>query len=240
MQIDNSDTLHSSNMKVDRYELQDFDAYVESERQEMLDFIPQNALKILDVGCAMGSFGRRLKNERSVEVWGVEINEHAASTSAEHLDKVLCGAFDEKLDLPKHYFDCITFNDVLEHFIDPYSALVYAKILLNANGKIVASIPNVRYFDNVWRFLIDRDWNYTEHGILDRTHIRFFTQKSIITTFESLGYSIDRIQGIGYLESIHPHRVRKFKLLNTIFLNQMADMRYLQFAVVAAPNDSHE
>lgn len=226
---------HSSNMKIDGYAIQDFDVYIEYERPEMLPFIPQHASKVLDVGCALGSFGQRLKIERSVEVWGVEINEHAASTARKCLDKVLCGSFDENLDIPKHHFDCIIFNDVLEHFVDPYSALVYAKDLLNDGGKIVASIPNVRYFDNVWKFLIDKDWQYTKNGILDRTHLRFFTQKSIIATFENLGYSIDCIEGIGGLETVSRRRSIQFSLLNSIFLNQIADMRYLQFAVVASP-----
>jgi 2-polyprenyl-3-methyl-5-hydroxy-6-metoxy-1,4-benzoquinol methylase len=211
------------------------DNYFEQERPEMLGFIPSGAVTILDVGCAMGGFGHRLKRERSAEVWGVEVNKYASSIATKHLDKVFCGTFDRNLDLPKNMFDCIIFNDVLEHFVDPYDALTYAKDLLNDSGKIVASIPNVRYFDNVWNFLIDKDWEYTEHGILDRTHLRFFTQKSIINTFESLGYSIDCIQGIGKLECCHPHRVKKYNLINTLLMNQIADMRYLQFAIVASP-----
>jgi 2-polyprenyl-3-methyl-5-hydroxy-6-metoxy-1,4-benzoquinol methylase len=232
-----ADPTNSLSLKIDGYERQDFDAYIEYERPEMLDFIPKNTSKMLDVGCALGSFGKRLKAERSIEVWGVEINEHAASVASQCLDKVLCGAFDDRLDLPKHYFDCITFNDVLEHFVDPYSALIYAKNLLAKDGKIVASIPNVRYFDNMWKLLVEKDWEYTEHGILDRTHLRFFTQKSIVSTFKSLGYSIDRLQGIGALESGHPHLARKYKILNSILFGRIADMRYLQFAVVASPND---
>jgi 2-polyprenyl-3-methyl-5-hydroxy-6-metoxy-1,4-benzoquinol methylase len=231
---------NTTSMRMDRYESQDFDTYLEHERPEMLRFVPQNASKILDVGCAMGSFGRRLKIERSAEVWGVEINEHAAATATQRLDKVFCGSFDKNLDLPKHKFDCITFNDVLEHFADPYSALIYAKELLNDGGKVVASIPNVRYFDNVWKFLVDRDWQYTDQGILDRTHLRFFTQKSIVSTFEGLGYSIDCIQGIGELEQLHPYRTRKYKFLNRLLMNHISDMRYLQFAVVASPILSSE
>jgi 2-polyprenyl-3-methyl-5-hydroxy-6-metoxy-1,4-benzoquinol methylase len=222
-----TNTSNLPNMRIDQYELQDFDVYMDYERPEMLRFIPQHASKILDVGCAMGSFGRRLKIEYSAEVWGVEINEDAASSASQWLDKVLCGPFDENLDLPKHYFDCIVFNDVLEHFADPYAALDYAKELLNDGGKIVASIPNVRYFDNVWKLLVDKDWDYTQNGILDRTHLRFFTRNSILKTFNTLGYEIELIEGINPLEKEHPHRVRKFRLLNSILLNQIEDMRYI-------------
>jgi 2-polyprenyl-3-methyl-5-hydroxy-6-metoxy-1,4-benzoquinol methylase len=233
-----TNTSNPISMRMDQYDPHDFDIYVEHDRPEMLNFVPQDASKILDVGCAMGYFGRRLKADRAVEVWGVEISEHAALTATKYLDKVLCGAFNQNLDLPKKYFDCIAFNDVLEHFSDPYSALIEAKDLLNDGGKVVASIPNVRYFDNIWKLLVDKDWQYIDQGILDRTHLRFFTKKSIVSTFESLGYTVECIQGIGALEHAHPHRMRKYKWLNRLLMNQISDMRYLQFAVVASPISS--
>ncbi len=216
-----------------KYDSNDFESYFEKERHEMLNYIPQEASIILDVGCAVGSFGQLLKEKRSVEVWGVEINEYAASIAAQKLDKVICGAFDKSLNLPNRKFDCIVFNDVLEHLVDPYSALIYSKELLRDGGTVVASIPNVRYFDNIWKLLVHRDWKYTEHGILDRTHLRFFTRKSILSTFEILEYCVESIEGINPLEKEHPHRVRKFKFLNLLFCNHIEDMRYLQFAVVA-------
>jgi len=221
-----------------KYSAQDFDAYFKKERNEMLHRIPKDASIVLDVGCAVGSFGQILKSERLVEVWGIEISEYAASIAAQKLDKVVCGAFDENLDLPKKSFDCIVFNDVLQHLVDPYSALLYSKTLLKDGGMIVASIPNVRYFDNVWKLLVEKNWEYTQHGILDRTHLRFFTHRSILKTFSDLGYEIKSIEGINPLEKEHPHLVRKFKFLNSILLNQLEDMRYIQFAVVAHPKSS--
>ncbi|NJR40489.1 MAG: class I SAM-dependent methyltransferase [Leptolyngbyaceae cyanobacterium CSU_1_4] len=221
-------------MRTDQYETKDFEIYTHNDRAEMLAYIPQNAAIVLDVGCALGSFGQRLKAERATEVWGVEINEYAASIASKVLDRVFCEAFDETLSLPQNKFDCIIFNDVLEHFVDPYSALLYAKKLLKKDGKIVVSIPNVRYFDNIWNLLIKKDWQYTEQGILDRTHLRFFTRKSMVRTLETLGYSVNQVQGIGLLEIAHPHRFNKFRFLNFIFFNQIEDMRYLQFAIVAS------
>lgn len=218
-----------------KYNSDDFGVYFEIERHEMLRCIPQESSVILDVGCAVGSFGHLIKSKRSAEVWGVEINDYAASIAAKKLDKVICGAFDETIDLPENHFDCIVFNDVLEHFVDPYSALLYSKTLLRDGGKIVASIPNVRYFDNIWKLLVDKNWEYTQNGILDRTHLRFFTRNSIIKTFNDLGYEIESIEGINPLEKEHPHRAKKFRILNSILLNKIEDMRYIQFAVVAYP-----
>jgi len=219
------------------YKSEDFDAFIKKERHEMLRYISREASTILDVGCAVGSFGELLKSERSVEIWGVEINEYAASVAAKKLDKVICGAFGENLDLPQMKFDCVVFNDMLEHLVDPYSALLYARTLLQDGGTIVASIPNVRYFDNIWKLLVDQDWEYTQNGILDRTHLRFFTYRSILSTFNKLGFQVELIEGINPLETEHPHRVRKFNFFNSLLLNQIEDTRYLQFAVVARPKN---
>jgi 2-polyprenyl-3-methyl-5-hydroxy-6-metoxy-1,4-benzoquinol methylase len=217
------------------YKSEDFDVYLDKERHEMLNRIPKDASIILDVGCAVGGFGGLLKSERAVEVWGIEINEYAASIASQKLDRVICGAFDENLNLPAKKFDCVVFNDVLEHLVDPYSALLYSKTLLRDGGKIVASIPNVRYFDNIWKLLVNKDWEYTQNGILDRTHLRFFTHRSISAMFQGLNYKIESIEGINPLEKEHPHRVNKFKFFNSILLNQIEDMRYIQFAIVASP-----
>lgn len=222
---------------VSKYDSKDFDAYTQKQRYEMLRYIPQKASIILDVGCAVGCFGQLLKAERSVEVWGVEVNEYAASIAAQKLDKVICGDFGKNLNLPSQGFDCIVFNDVLEHLVDPYSALMYCKELLRDGGIVVASIPNVRYFDNIWNLLVHKDWKYTEHGILDRTHLRFFTRRSILSTFNDLQYRIESIEGINPLEKEHLYHARNFKIFNFVLLNQIEDMRYLQFAVVAQPNE---
>lgn len=100
---------------------------------------------------------------------------------------------------------------------------------------MVASIPNVRYFDNMWNLVVHQDWQYTDCGILDRTHLRFFTRRSILATFKDLGYCVECLEGINPLEECHPYRTRKFNLLNWLLFNKIEDMRYLQFAVVAHP-----
>ncbi|MGA9380414.1 MAG: class I SAM-dependent methyltransferase, partial [Phormidium sp.] len=154
--------------------------YFELERHEMLKYVPEKACNILDVGCGCGNFGRLLKEKRPVKVWGVEFNEDAATLAAQKLDQVICGSFNSSLNLPKNEFDCIIFNDVLEHLVDPFTALIYAKYLLREGGLVVASIPNIRHFDTIWDLLVNKNWQYTDSGILDRTHLRFFTQRSIV------------------------------------------------------------
>jgi hypothetical protein len=86
--------------------------------------------------------------------------------------------------------------------IDPYSVLLESKDLLHKEGVIIASIPNVRYLSNVYNFLIRQDWQYEDCGILDRTHLRFFTKKSMAKTFIDLGYTIESIEGINSIFSV--------------------------------------
>jgi hypothetical protein len=122
--------------------------------------------------------------------------------------------------------------------VDPYSALEYAKSLLSPGGKVVASIPNVRYFGNMWLLLVHRSWEYTDAGILDRTHLRFFTKKSIEAMFSDAGYAIETLEGINPVEIYEPWFRSKFRALNTLTFSAINDMRWLQFAVVAGAKGS--
>lgn len=231
-----SNEIAKTKVMASLYEEKDFETYFQVQRHEMLDYVPTTALTILDVGCASGSFGKLLKAERTVEVWGIEPNEGAAEKATQILDKVICAGFDSSLNLPKHSFDCIVFNDVLEHLVNPFSTLLYCKELLREQGVVIASIPNVRYFYNVFELLVNGNWEYTEYGILDKTHLRFFTYRSILSTFERLGYNVETIEGINSIDKIHlPGKFRYLNWLLWLFRNKIKDMRYLQFAVVARP-----
>jgi 2-polyprenyl-3-methyl-5-hydroxy-6-metoxy-1,4-benzoquinol methylase len=209
-----------------------FEIYAHVNRPEMMDYIPTSATTILDVGCATGNFGASLKAERDVKVWGVEANSQAADVARTKLDGCFNSYFDRSLKL-NMLFDCIVFNDVLEHMVDPYSALEFAKELLSNSGVIVASIPNVRFFDNVWSLLVHKNWEYRDAGILDRTHLRFFTRRSIEKMFADAGLRIETITGINPLETQSSYLITRFRVLNALFFNKIEDMRWLQYAVVA-------
>lgn len=209
--------------------------YFQLARQEMLPYIPAEACTVLDVGCGHGIFGKVLKETRAVEIWGVELDEPAAAIAAHQLDYVLSGRFDENLNLPVDKFDCILFNDVLEHMVDPYAALLYCKSLLRKDGVVVSSIPNVRYFETMWDLIVKKNWQYADYGILDRTHLRFFTYRSMLSTFQELGYQVQLIEGINSLENQQSRHSRRFKMINRLLFNWIQDMRYQQFVVVARP-----
>lgn len=202
--------------------------YYAYARAEMMKFIPQDSKKILDIGCGQGEFGKQLKQKLQAEVWGIEINGEAASKAGVSLDKIFTGDVTVLVkDLPNNYFDCVVLNDVLEHLVDPYSVLANLKSKLSPEGVIVASIPNVRFFHNLKNLILKKDWRYTDEGILDRTHLRFFTKKSITEMFENLGFQIRIIEGI------NPILDWKFKVVNFLTLGFFSDTRYLEFACVA-------
>lgn len=204
--------------------------YYSETRPEMLAFVPLAARNVLDVGCGAGAFGSLVKEVRGACVWGVEPSADAARRAGEKLDRVIAGRFDEETDLGDATFDCIVFNDVLEHMYDPWSALRLARKYLTGTGVVVASLPNLAYFNVLWDLIVRGEWRYEEAGSLDVTHIRFFTRKGMIRLFEESGYVVRRI------EAINPQvQGRKFKWLNALLLNRLASMRCLQFAVVAAP-----
>ena len=193
----------------------------------MIPFVPAICKKILEIGCSEGAFGHLLKINRTAEIWGVELEKEAAERAKERLDFVFQGDFYEIVNqLPENYFDCIVLNDVLEHFTNPWNLLSRIKTLLNPGGYVVASIPNVRYIGNLFELLMRKDWEYKSSGILDSTHYRFYTKKSIIRLFESAGFMIDRIQGI------NPTKSLKVWLGIWLTLGFNKDVKFFEFAVV--------
>ena len=209
---------------------QDLSYYLQT-RQEILPFLPAQCRTLLDIGCGGGAFGALVKDSRGAEVWGVDISPVAAELARERLDHVVNGPFDEHAALPDRYFDVITFNDSLEHFPDPYPPLALCKRKLADGGHVVCCLPNVRYIENVRHFLVEMDWKYEDAGILDKTHLRFFTRKSMLRTFDEAGYDVLSITGI------RPHywSGKRIFLLRLFFDRWMTDMKYIQYVIVARP-----
>ena len=206
--------------------------YYSDLRSDMLEFIPKDSRKVLDIGCGEGAFGAMLKNERSCEVWGVEISEVAGAAAAKKIDRTIIGDFETNtMPLPQNYFDCIVFNDVLEHFKDPWKALCKCSQYLTDNGFIVSSIPNIRYFPVFKDYLLNCSWNYAFEGVLDETHLRFFTMNSIKRMFAECGYDIFKMEGINRIK--FPW---KFRIFNGLMMGKFEDVRFKQFACVVQKN----
>ena len=202
--------------------------YYDNVRKEMLKYLPENSKKILDVGCGNGAFASLLKQKNQAEVWGIELMEKEAIIAKEIVDKLFIGNCEKYInDLPDNYFDAIYFNDVLEHLADPYSVLEDLKCKLAPNGVIISSIPNVRFFRTFSKVVFLKDWKYDDFGIMDKTHLRFFTNKSIKRMYQELGYEIIIHEGINKSRSLKPI------LFNFLTFFSQMDIRILQYATVA-------
>ena len=147
-------------------------------RSEIAKFVPDNIKSILDIGCGMGDFLLYIKKQTGAETWGIELVDQMAIKARGRVDHVYSGRVEDVLDkLDNAIFDCITFNDVLEHLLEPKEILELIKPKLSKNGLIVASIPNVRFFDNLFELIIKKDWRYEDAGILDDSIFDFLLKK---------------------------------------------------------------
>ncbi|MDP6541794.1 MAG: class I SAM-dependent methyltransferase [Phycisphaerales bacterium] len=162
--------------------------YYEHVRPELIEQIPTTAKRILDVGCGSGQTGAHLKNrDKTIEVVGIEYVESVGAIAKENLDQAFVGNVEElTLPFPDEYFDCILYGDLLEHLVDPWKVLSSHAKLLAKDGCIIASIPNIAYF-KVIKMLKNGHWKYEDAGIMDKTHLRFFTYSSIVELFEKAG-----------------------------------------------------
>lgn len=207
------------------------EAYYASERREMLPFIPKDAARFVELGCGAGAFGALLRKTRAeAHVVGVEIHSDAAREARDRLNEVIEQPVDVALKMiPDASVDCVVCNDILEHLVDPWGVLAQIRGILRPEGVIVSSIPNVRYFPVFREYFLGGDWRYEKWGVLDRTHLRFFTSTSIKRMFVEAGYADIRIEGI-----FGQPLPWKAALLNRALRGRLDDMQFERFACVAS------
>jgi 2-polyprenyl-3-methyl-5-hydroxy-6-metoxy-1,4-benzoquinol methylase len=162
-------------------------------RPEILNKIPENTSKVLDVGCGFGNLGKKLKEMRKLEYYGVEFSESATIYLDKICDKYWIGDL-EKLNIDElPMVDCLIAADILEHLENPWGILGKLVSKLESNGVAIISIPNVRNLNIIGKLLIKGTWEYEDSGILDRTHLRFFTRQSIISLITQSDLDIQTI-----------------------------------------------
>ncbi|GFP76640.1 glycosyltransferase [Clostridium fungisolvens] len=157
----------------------------------LMDSPKDKAINVLEVGCACGATLIRIKDiYKNANIYGIEYNLNAAKIAAKNAKILGYNIETDKIECEEDFFDYIIFGDVLEHLYDPSKVLLDLKKFLKKDGYILASIPNVMHY-SVIRGLLNGNWTYEDSGLLDRTHLRFFTYNEIRRMFISTGY-VDR------------------------------------------------
>lgn len=170
-------------------------AYHSNPRADLLSLLRQPPRRVLDVGCASGAMGAGLKLKfPAVELWGIEANAQIAQFAQAHYHRVMIGLLQD-IDLAAHglksaSIDTLVLADVLEHMPNPWRALDTLRPWLTDDAQVLVSLPNAR---NLWLIneLAEGRWTYEQSGILDITHLRFFTRDEGQRMLEQTGYSVE-------------------------------------------------
>lgn len=227
--------------------------YYDHSRLELLDLFPAPPKRLLDVGCGSGATCAAAKARwPGVETIGVEVVAEAAQRAEARVDRIIAGSA-ESVDFAAAGIggvDGVLLADVLEHLVDPWRFLERLRPVLDPAATVVASIPNVA---NLW--LLDElaagRFSYAGSGLLDKTHLRFFTRQSIAALFVGAGYDIERWERItdGRVDDATRRRILGVMLpvpfaghvagkrvgVRGVDANAYQDLRTYVFFVVARP-----
>ncbi len=207
--------------------------YFNNPRFDLIGLIPKNENnKVLEIGA--GSCDTLIvikKLNLAKEVVGVELMKlNDSQQENPEIDKLITGNIENiELDLPKDYFDVIICGDVLEHLVDPWNTLRKLHKHLKQNGVIIISIPNFREYHTLYKILISADFKYEDHGLLDRTHLRFFCKKNIISLLTSTMFSPVSIHSNLIFEKEH---IKK-RIIDKLTFGLIRDFLTAQYIVVA-------
>jgi 2-polyprenyl-3-methyl-5-hydroxy-6-metoxy-1,4-benzoquinol methylase len=209
-------------------------AYYRCTRKGLVDFLAAHhpmAGRALDIGCAEGFFGAALLERGFTEVVGVEPVSEVADRARARLSRVVVGTFDDIDRSSLGLFDVVAFGDSLEHMLDPWKALRDAREMLTSDGVLLLSVPNVAHLSvllSAWR---RGRWDYKDKGLLDRTHIRFFTPATLSEALVVAGFETTATMDIEKPLSF------KRRLARPLIAALWPHLLVFQMFVVAAPSE---
>jgi len=169
----------------------------------LLSEVPAKS-RVLEIGTASGYMGEYLMEEKKCTVWGVEpVEEYYWDALKCNYEKLFNSTIEDFFKCPEainEKFDVIFLGDVLEHTVNPGEVLSILKNYLNSTGIIIISLPNIAHYTTRWQLFTGR-WDMQDGGILDRTHLRFFTLKTMKEMVVNSGYEITKVRpSSGYIE----------------------------------------
>lgn len=158
--------------------------------QAVIRNVPERSL-VLDIGCGTGALGEKLKQKECI-VHGVEYSEESAKIANSRIDKVIVLNIEKEIPRLKSEYDVIIFADVLEHLRNPEEVLKKYSQFLKENGLVIISLPNIANWSIRTKLLFGK-FNYTKTGILDETHLHFYTIKTAKKMVENVGLQVQKI-----------------------------------------------
>jgi len=173
--------------------------YYQQINEVLFNILPSHQKKVLEFSCGTGALGKHYKNTYSntdTTYYGIEIVKEIAKEAEKNLDHVLqlnVEDTDQYLDSLDNNFDLLIYGDVLEHLINPWDTLSAHKKLLKDDGFVCASIPNISHWSIIEDLILGK-WEYKNAGLLDKTHLRFFTLSSVHQLFEQAGFKLLKIE----------------------------------------------
>lgn len=184
--------------------------------------------KVLEIGCGEGNFSMHFNN---VEYWAVEPSAFHARKAEEKGIKMLIGTYENVCEnIPNDYFDLVVINDVMEHTIDHERFLLLVKCKLKEDGILLGSVPNIRFITVLLKLIVFKDWRYKSFGVLDSTHLRFFTKRSLIRALQDSDFVVKKMLGINKIE--FSSSFRDWLLIISSWILG-SDTRYMQYGFVA-------
>jgi 2-polyprenyl-3-methyl-5-hydroxy-6-metoxy-1,4-benzoquinol methylase len=206
--------------------------YFATARTEIEPHLPARVTRMLDLGCGEGATTAFVKAKRDVQ-WagGIEIMPDAGRAAEAVCDRVWVGNIETMRpddEIAPGSLDLILCLDVLEHLADPWSVVQRLSPLLAPGGRLIVSVPNIRNWKFIWRLLTRADFNYTQAGLLDRTHLRFFVRHTAAALATSGGLTL------AAAVNAHPWPISDGRgILSKLTFGRLDDLMIKQFLVVA-------
>ena len=215
--------------------------YYDWLRQDVVDIVTKvitadQVESALEIGCASGKTGALLKSKLNVTYYaGLDIVAAATEKAAENIDLALCGNIERMLEdgdfqgLDLKTYDMLLYLDVIEHLQDPWAVLKHTSEWLRPGGYVVLSIPNAGHIYVIKKLLQDR-FEYDDRGLLDRTHLRFFTLHTIKDMLNTCGLALVTLGNTNDLD------ILKVKVFNALTFGIFRKQFVKQYLVVARRN----